>query len=134
MLTRTYQYRLYPRKAERQALDRLLEQSREVYNAALAQCKTAYAATGKHQSAISQWPYFREWRNTFDDLLLNASSMQHLLRRLDKAYSAFFERIKVGEKAGQPRFKPSQRLTSIEYTYKDGCKLDDDEAFDRFVL
>jgi transposase len=41
MLTRTYQYRLYPRKAERQALDRLLEQSREVYNAALAQCKTA---------------------------------------------------------------------------------------------
>src|ERR1041385_6774405 len=134
MLRPTYQYRLYPRPAERAALELLLEQSREVYNAALAQCKTAYAATGKHQSAISQWPYFRDWRNTFDELLLNASSLQHLLRRLDKAHSAFFERIKVGEKAGQPRFKPPQRFTSLEYTYKDGCKLEYDEAFDRFVL
>jgi len=134
MLQRTYQYRVYPRRAERAALDLLLEQSREVYNAALAQCKNAYAATGKHKSALSQWPYFRDWRNTFDDLLLNASSMQHLLRRLDKAYGACFERIKAGERAGQPRYKASQRFNSIEYTYSDGCKLEYDEAFDRFVL
>ena len=134
MLKRTYQYRLYPRLAERQTLDLLLEQSRQVYNAALTQCKNVYEATGKHQSALSQWPYFRDWRNTFDDLLMNASSLQHMLRRLDKAYSAFFERIKAGEKAGQPRFKPSQRFNSVEYTYGDGCKLEYDEAFDRFVL
>ena len=73
-MNRTYAYRLYPRKREREALDTLLEQHREVYNRALEQSKNAYEATGQGQSAISQWPYFRDWRNAFPDLTLNASS------------------------------------------------------------
>jgi len=40
----------------------LLAQGREVYNAALAQCKGVYETRGKHQTAISQWAYFRAWR------------------------------------------------------------------------
>ena len=83
-MNRTYEYRLYPRKAERQHLELLLSQSREVYNAALAECTAAYAATGKHPGGLSQWAYFREWRQQ-DGMRLNASSVQHLLRRLDKA-------------------------------------------------
>jgi putative transposase len=133
-LKRTYEFRLYPRKAERKALETLLEQHREVYNRALEQCKNAYEATGKGQRALSQWPYFRDWRNAYSDVLLNASSLQHTLRKLDKAFSAFFRRLKVGETPGYPRYKGRDRLKSIEYTYGDGCKLDYDEAFDRFVL
>lgn len=133
-MKRTFEFRLYPRKRERVALERLLEEHREVYNAALSQCKNAYAATGKGQTALSQWPYFRDWRNAFDDLLLNASSLQHTLRRLDKAFAAFFRRVKAGETPGYPRFKGKDRLKSIEYTYGDGCRLDYDDAFDRFVL
>jgi len=131
---RTYAYRLYPRRAERQALALLLEQHREVYNRALEQCKNAYEVTGKGQSAISQWSYFRDWRNGFDDLILNASSLQHTLRRLDKAFGAFFRRVKAGETPGYPRFKGKDRLKSIEYTYGDGGKLEYDEILDRFVL
>src|SRR5581483_888380 len=130
----TYEYRLYPRPAERRALEALLEQGREVYNAALTQCKVVYETTGQHQSALSQWPYFRDWRNAFPDLILNASSLQHILRRLDKAYAAFFRRIKAGETPGHPRFKGETRFNSIEYTYGDGVKLEYDEVFDRFVL
>lgn len=85
-MNRIYEYRLYPRQAERQTLELLLSQGREVYNAALAQCKTAYEATGKHQTAISQWAYFREWRKQ-PGILLNASSLQHILRRLATALS-----------------------------------------------
>ena len=133
-MKRTYEYRLYPRRAEVKALNRLLEQHREVYNRALEQCKNGYEATGKGLSALSQWPYFRDWRNTFSDLLINASSLQHTLRRLDKAVGAFFRRVKAGETPGYPRFKGKDRLKSIEYTYGDGCKLEYDEAFDRFVL
>ncbi len=133
-MKRTYEYRLYPRRRERRALDGMLEQAREVYNRALAQCKTAYEVTGKHQTALSQWPYFREWRNTFPDVILNASSLQHVLRRVDKAYSAFFRRIKAGETPGHPRFKGKGRYDSLEYTYGDGVKLVYDEPFDRFVL
>ena len=133
-MKRTYEYRLYPRPAEQAALSRLLEQHREVYNAALAQCRNAYEATGQHQSALSQWPYFRDWRNTFPDLILNASSLQHTLRRVDKAYAAFFRRVKAGQTPGHPRFKGAPRFHSVEYTYGDGVKLEYDDYYDRFVL
>src|SRR5260221_2613130 len=129
-----YEFRLYPRKAERAALDLLLEQHREVYNRALEQCKNTHEATGNGQSAINQWSYFRDWRNSFGDLILNASSLQHTLRKLDKAFSAFFRRVKAGETPGYPRFKGKDRLKSIEYTYSDGCRLEYDDGFDRFVL
>src|SRR2546421_8451499 len=115
-MKRTYEYRLYARKRERAALETLLEQHREVYNGALEQCKNAYEATGKGQSAISQWPYFRDWRNAYDDLILNASSVQHTLRRLDKAFSAFFRRVKAGETPGFPRFQGRDRGKRSEHT------------------
>ncbi len=129
----TYEYRLYPRKTEIKALQTLLEQGREVYNLALAQSKTVYETTGEHQSGLAQWDYFREWRKQ-EGILLNASSLQHLLRRLDKAYAAFFSRIKEGKNPGHPRFKPPQRFNSLEYTYGDGCKLDAEESYPRFNL
>lgn len=129
----TYEYRLYPRRAEVKRLEQMLEQGREVYNSALATCKAFYAANGKGIKALSQWDYFREWRKQ-DGILLNASSLQHLLRRLDKAYSAFFRRLKAGETPGHPRFKARERFNSLEYTYGDGVKLNYDEHFDRFTL
>ena len=100
----------------------------------MEQCKNAYEATGQGQSALSQWPYFRDWRNAYGDLLLNASSLQHTLRRLDKAFAAFFRRVKAGEKPGYPRFKGAGRFDSVAYTYGDGVWLDYDDTFDRFVL
>ncbi len=124
----------YPRKREREALETLLEQHREVYNRALEQRENAYEATGKGPSALSQWPYFRDWRHAFPDLTLNASSLQHTLRRLDKALAAFFRRIAAGETPGYPRFKGKRRFNSLEYTYGDGCKLEYDTSYDRFVL
>lgn len=121
-MLRTYKYRLYPRKVEVRALETMLEQGREVYNAALAECKLRYEATGKGVKALAQWDYFREWRKQ-PGVLLNASSLQHILRRVDKAYSGFFRRLKAGKTPGHPRFKPAQRFTSLDYTYSDGCKL-----------
>jgi len=130
----TYEYRLYPRRREVALLERLLEQGREVYNAALAQCKIAYQTTNKHQSALSQWPYFREWRHACRDVVLNASSVQHILRRVDKAYAGFFRRLKANQTPGHPRFKGESRFNSLEYTYGDGLKLHYDDRYDRFVL
>ena len=39
------------------------------------------------------------------------------LRRLDKAFAAFFRRVKAGQRAGYPRFKSFGRYTS--FTFKD---------------
>lgn len=121
----SYQYRLYPRRAEQRRLEVLLYQGKLVYNFALEVCKNTYEASGEHVKALSLWGYFRDWRNSLPETerYLNASSLQQLLRRLDKAYAAFFRRVKAGEKAGHPRFKGDDRFNSVEYTYGDGVKL-----------
>jgi len=129
----TYEYRLYVRRNERALLERLLKEHRQVYNAALSQIKTDYEVGGERQTALSQWPYFREWRKQ-EGMLSNASSIQQTLRRLDKAFSAFFRRVKAGETPGYPRFKGANRFDSVEYTYGDGVSLYYDEALDRFLL
>ncbi|UOF92308.1 hypothetical protein LSG31_09160 [Fodinisporobacter ferrooxydans] len=41
--------------------------------------------------------------------------LQDVAKRLDKAFQAFFHRVKAGEKPGFPRFKPVTRYDSFTY-------------------
>jgi len=124
-MKRTYKYRLYPNKAQDKALDFLLWQTRNVYNAALEQRIKTYQETGKGVSFPAQCAHFRIERNANPETLskLNSHSMQQMLRRLDKSFAAFFRRLKAGEKPGFPRFKGRNRFHSLEYVYGNGCKL-----------
>jgi len=128
-MLRTYKYLLRPNKEQTKRLDILLWQSRLVYNTALEQRITTYQETGKGVGYGTQWMHFRDMRHGDPEMLgqVNASSLQHTLRRLDKAFAAFIRRLKAGEKPGFPRFKSRDRFHSIEYTYSDGCKLRQDE-------
>jgi len=124
-MIRTYKYRLYPTNAQARTLDFLLWQGRMLYNAALEQRIATYRDTGKGVSYPQQWAHFRDLRNANPDTLgyLNATSVQQMLRRLDKAFVAFFRRVKAGETPGFPRFKGRDRFHSLEYRHGDGCKL-----------
>jgi putative transposase len=51
------------------------------------------------------------------------SAEQQVLRRLDKAFKAFFRRCKAGEKPGFPRFRASARYHSAEFRVGDGLTL-----------
>jgi putative transposase len=135
-MLRTYKYRLYPSAEQTQPLDHLLWQGRTLYNAALAQRIARYRQTGLGASYGEQWAYFREQRTGFPELygLLNASSVQQLLRRLDKSFKAFFRRVKAGEKPGFPRFKGRNRFDSLDYRHGDGCKLKESEGRSVFYL
>jgi putative transposase len=128
-MLRTYKYLIRPSPEQEQRLDFLLWQSRLVYNAALEQRIATYQETGKGIGYRAQWVRFRDLRHNSPDTIgqLNASSLQHLLRRLDKAFTAFYRRLKAGEKPGIPRFKSRNRFKSMEYTYGDGCKLRQNE-------
>jgi putative transposase len=124
-MIRTYKYRLYPRNAQKRTLDFLLWQGRKLYNAALEQRINAYQETGKAVSYVEQWAHFRDERHANPDTLgqLNATCVQQMLRRLDKAFKAFFRRVKAGETPGFPRFKGRYRFHSLEFRHGDGCKL-----------
>jgi putative transposase len=128
-MIRTFKYRLYPHARQAKRLHYLLALSRNVYNAALEQRIAIYKETGAGVTYKAQSVHFGNLRRAdYDGLgLLNFSSMQHTLRRLDKAYRAFFRRIKAGNKPGFPRFKGTNRWDSFEFTYGDGCKLRFDE-------
>ena len=134
-MQRTYQYRLYPNPEQEDALDVLLRQSCLLYNEALEHRRHVYKHTGQSVGYIDQWDRFREDRKArLEDFgLLNATSVQQLLRRLDKTFTAFFRRVKAGEKPGFPRFKPAQRFRSVEYRHGDGCKLKDNTLYVQHV-
>jgi len=91
-MIRTYKYRLRPNRAQSFSLDSLFSQARHLYNAALAQRITSYEETGKGIRYPGQWAYFRDQRNHHPERygMLNASSLQQLLRRLDKALVRYF--------------------------------------------
>jgi putative transposase len=136
-MIRTYKYRLRPNRTQTTALDSLFSQARRLYNAALEQRITTYQESGEGIRYPAQWAHFRDQRNHCPEEygMLNATSVQQLLRRLDKAFAAFFRRVKAGETPGFPRFKGYHRFKSVEYRYGDGCKLrEKDHGQKRFYL
>jgi len=120
----SYKYRLYPNKEQRQALDRMLEIHRQLYNAALQERREAWQKCQVSIRYYDQANQLKELRKFDTDAAwLNYSSIQQTLRRLDKAFEAFFRRVKKGDKPGSPRFKGKGWFKSVCYVYGDGARL-----------
>lgn len=119
-MIRTYKYRLSPTKKQRFVLDDLFFQMQTVYNDALNHRRHAWRQSRRSITYYDQWARMRDERRRFPDEmgLLNATSIQQMLRRVDKAHRAFYK----GQR-GAPRFKGRNRFKSVEYRYGDGCKL-----------
>ena len=125
-MRRAFKYRLYPNRTQRRELDAALETHRRLYNAALGARKAAYAADKTSLKYAQQSAAFKAERATNPYYArLNFSSAQATLRRLDKAYAAFFRRVKAGGgKPGFPRFKARDRFDTVEYPKNgDGIRL-----------
>ncbi len=76
----------------------------------------AYKSKGKTISYYEQANTFNERKKHIPALRqVHSQVLQDVAKRLDKAYQAFFRRVKQGKKAGFPRFKPQQRYDSFTY-------------------
>lgn len=123
---RNYQYRLYPNKTQTQALDHMLDAFRDLYNAALQERRDAWKRCKKSVTYYDQSNQLREIRNAGDELAqFSFTAALRTLRRLDKTFKAFFERIKRGDTPGFPRFKSHSRFNSVTYAFGDGAVLKD---------
>lgn len=122
---RAFKYRLYPTHQQETLLGRQFDLCRELYNAALTERREAYRMVGKSINYFDQANQLKEIRVLRPDLCaVNFSTCQDVLRRLDKGFKAFFERIKRGDKPGFPRYKGRGRYNSVTWpSYRDGCKL-----------
>lgn len=127
-MRKAYKYRLYPNKKQQEGLETLLETHRRLYNRALAERKETWEREQRSVHYGQQSAHLKQERLTNPYLQqANFSSCQATLRRLDKAFAAFFRRLKAGEKPGYPRFKGQGRFDSVEFpAYGDGCKIKDD--------
>jgi putative transposase len=122
---RSYKYRLYPNKAQKIVLNDLLTGARRLYNAALEHRRWMYLDHGISVGYLDQARELKEARDADNQLkLLNYSACQDVLRRLQKAFDAFFRRLQQGETPGYPRFKGADRFDSVTFpAYGDGVKL-----------
>jgi putative transposase len=132
---KAFQYRLYPTAQQEQALAEMLETHRHLYNRALAERKTAWDERQESVSYGQPSTHLKDERTTNPYLArTNFSSCQATLRRLDRAFQAFFRRLKGGEAPGYPRFKGANRFDTVEFpAYGDGCKLEGALAYFQHV-
>ena len=130
-MRKAFKYRIYPTRQQEQAMIAMLETHRRLYNAALAERKDAYEQEQRSVSYGQQSGHLKANRKTDAYLAkTNFSSCQATLRRLDKAFQAFFRRVKAGDKPGYPRFKGRNRFDTVEFpAYGDGCKLAGERAY-----
>ncbi|WP_113699526.1 RNA-guided endonuclease InsQ/TnpB family protein [Nonomuraea lactucae] len=124
-MRRTFKFLLRPTTKQAVALAACLEEHRRLYNAALEHRRTAYRKAGVTVRYGDQSAELKHIRADDPDgqARWSFSSQQATLRRLDKAFRAFFDRVKAGRSPGFPRFKG--RFDTVEWPKDgDGCRWD----------
>ncbi|MFI5796677.1 RNA-guided endonuclease InsQ/TnpB family protein [Streptomyces sp. NPDC051677] len=125
-MIRAYKFLLRPTVRQEQALAEMLRDHCSLYNGALQERRDAWRHVSKTsvkygmQSAqlkeIRAFDPERQGRWSF-------SSQQATLRRLDKAFAAFFRRAKSGDAPGYPRFRGANWFDTVDFPKDgDGCR------------
>jgi putative transposase len=124
---RAYKFLIRPTVGQEQALSAMLRDHCALYNAALQERRDAYRHASRTTVRYGQQSAQLKDIRAFDadQARWSFSSQQATLRRLDKAFAAFFRRVKAGEKPGYPRFRSSGRFDTVDFPKDgDGCRWD----------
>lgn len=122
---RTFEYRLYPNRVQRQQLMDCLMESRAIYNEMLEALKAQYADTGTFPTKYDLTARFKGRGGAH----VPATTVQTLADRLSKALKRSLQMKELGLPAGFPRFKTPNRWHSIQlrqYAPSRDVWLDDD--------
>src|SRR5262245_29964144 len=95
---KAYKFKIKPSPLVARTFEQWLEVCRELYNAALQERRDAWAINQisiNYQAQSIQLPKIKAMRE--DVAQVNAQVLQDTLRRLSKAFDAFFRRAKNGE-------------------------------------
>src|SRR5215216_273286 len=115
-MRKAFKYRIYPSRAQQTILEGWLAHCCELYNAGLQERRDAWKICKKsvtYKEQAIQLPEIKESRSEFGNV--HSQILQDTLKRLDKAFDAFFRRVKTGDKAGFPRFHSRSRYDSFTF-------------------
>src|SRR5689334_4541167 len=148
MPKQAYKFRLYPTRKQCERLQSTLDACRHLYNAALTERRDAYnfhvrqhgnyydEPTRKqlsreldinYYSQATVLPELKDLREEYQEIY--SQVLQDVLRRVQKAFDAFFRRVKQGLEPGYPRFQGRGRYDSFTYPQsgfsitQDGCVM-----------
>jgi putative transposase len=125
-LRKTYKYKLKPTPEQARALEGVLWRCRTLYNTALDERKTAWErcrVSLTYSQQAGELPDLKRECPEFAEI--HSQVLQDVLVRLDRAFQAFFRRLKAGEEPGYPRFQGQGRYHSFTYPqYGNGAMLD----------
>lgn len=122
----SYKYRIYPNETQKMNLERAMSIGWRIYNDALHQRIYHYQENGKGLTWQDQIKLWLQYRKENEELkILPAATVFEIIRRLDKAYKAFFLHRKEG--VGFPKSRKRKDFQSLDYRYEsnglgNGCK------------
>lgn len=125
-MLRTYRYRLYPTPTQERQMTHVLNVCRHWYNMCLAERKWAWELEQRNVTKAQQEKSGIAYRKTFPQAQsVFSQTMQTVCDDVDKAFQAFFRRVKAGDKPGYPRFKGRDRFNSFAFKqFGVGARLD----------
>lgn len=122
---KTFRYRLYPSKPQRRLLESTVEICRRFYNDCLAERKVAWESEKRGIGKTEQLRRVKAVKATNPYAAgVHSHILQVAVADLDRAFRAFFRRVKAGEKPGYPRFKGRDRFDSFGLKeYSNGWRI-----------
>ena len=115
-MRKAFRSRLCPTKVQDAELFNQLRLCRNLYNAGLEERIGAYRKAKVTRNYYDQANTLSEIKEALPEYKgVYSQVLQDVLKRLDKAYQAFFRRVKAGQKAGFPRFQGRDRYDSFTY-------------------
>ena len=107
---KTYKYKLKPTSDQDRELQRVLMLCCHVYNAAIAERREAWRKCGvtvTYYQQKAELPGIKEAMPEYAGV--HSQVLQDVVLRVDRAFEAFFRRVKAGETPGYPRFHGRDR-------------------------
>lgn len=121
---RTFRYRLHPTARQTQILLRQLDYQRELYNAALEERVGAWKWERRSVSYFDQCRSLTGLSDVRPEVVASGVVLcRGTLKRLDRAFAAFYRRAKSGATPGFPRFKSMSRFDSLQWEDTSGWKV-----------
>ena len=123
---KTFKYRLYPTPTQEQQMFQVLNVCRHFYNMCLEERKLTYELEGRSVKKSDQEKMGIHYRATFPQAkIVFSQTLQTVADDVDKAFQAFFSRVKAGETRGYPRFKSRNHFHSFAFKqFGVGAKMD----------
>jgi putative transposase len=115
-MLKAFKYRIYPKESQITNLENQCSMCRHLYNWSLQERIKSYEEEGKsvtYYDQANKLPALKVEKPWYKGV--SAQALQDVLRRLDKAFKAFFQRIKDGDIPGFPKFQKKGQWNSITF-------------------